>query len=43
MEIWQNKYGKSSKDREEYMGGEANGKIYQIRNIDTVDRNLYFK
>ena len=43
METWQNRRGKNSRNSEENVGGEANGRYHKNRIVDTTDREFHIQ
>jgi len=43
MEIWQSRRGKNSRNSEENVGGEVNGRHHKNRIVDTTDREFHIQ
>ena len=43
METWQGRRGKNSRNSEENVGGEANGRYHKNRIADTTDREFHIQ
>ena len=41
MATWQSRRGKNSRNIEENVGGEANGRYHKNRIVDTTDREFH--